>query len=140
MKYQAALVLHNWLLDIVMIMLPLITLEEVFVVVTLYTSIRMEVKGGFLTLIILGLSANNYSALKTICEASVAMTEASAGFSKLIKKIGSGSRLGKEDRLMLAACRPIKTVVGSMFTISRETLPTITQDIILGNVINLLLA
>jgi len=51
----------------------------------------------------------------------------------------NGFRFRKEDQLFLKSCKPLAIRIGGTFTVTDETFPTISQYIIMNNVINLLL-
>jgi len=84
-----------------------------------------------LTVILGGVS---YFCTKTALDFAADLTERSLEFCKPTRL----QPLSKEDKCRLPSCKPLKTVIGGTFTVTKRSVLTISQDVILGNVINLL--
>jgi len=119
------------------IMLPcFMTTAELVCISGLYLAIRLNgVIGIFLAGVFFNFAAACFCIFKISLEFAAKVTTISEGFSK----IHSRERpLTKLDRCFLASCGKLKLKVGETFTITGDTFPTVSQDIILGNLINLL--
>jgi len=138
--YRKAQVLHNWAMEIHEILLPaLLTATEVFTVFAFFTSIRFNFTlGPLMPLVILPVGIICFFLLKVCFECGARLRDASRDISKLPYLVPT-TRLMKTETVFLRSCKPITIVVGSTVTVTRNTFLTVSQDIVLMGLINLLL-
>jgi len=114
---------------------PILTVAaEIMIIFTAYVAIRTD--SVFMRAVAFIVSATVFIFLKTALEFGANLAESSREFLKL----SNGHNLPEEDKLMMAASRALTIVVGNTFTITKETFPTISQDIILDQLITLLVS
>jgi len=133
MRYRAALIVHTWSIALNQLLLPsFMTAAEFLVIFTLYTGIRTN--SILLRIMALIISGIGYFVLKTAFEFGAVITDSSREFLKFSNALN----LRKEDRLLISSSQPLTFTIGNTFTISKQTFPTISQDIILTGVVNVL--
>jgi hypothetical protein len=129
---------HIWAMEFFQFLLPFyLTGAELLSVAALYCAIRMHVSLGLFTVLALGTGMTCFLTLKVALEFSAKVGESSREFSQT-PFLPEGSLFTKEYRMFLKSCKPLDLRVGDSFPITKDTFPTISQDIILGNLINLL--
>ena len=137
--YRATQVMHNIAMDVFKVLVPAyITESEFLILAALFLAIRLGVSPGFIFILIdvpIGLAC--FSCLKFGIEFAATVTELSRSCS-WTPFLKYRSNFTKEDRTFLKSCATLKFKVGETFTISRETFPTMSQQIILNNLVNLL--
>jgi len=137
MIYRTAQVLHTWSMEVFQFLVPAYFLGiEFIIIVTLFVSIRVGFSIEFLIAIFafaIGL-ITFYGFMSTIHLASN-VTELSVGY---IVTLLSDKSNTKADKCFLISCRRLKVRIGSTFTVTAETFPTVFQDVIVGYLINLL--
>jgi hypothetical protein len=140
MYYRAFQVQHTWAMDFYTFLLPAyITGSELLTVASLFFAIRLNaVLGLHFTVIMFLVGIITFIILKVALEFSAKVGELSVGFSRN-PFLPEGRQFTREDKSFLKSCKPLKLRVGSSFSIVKDTFPTISQDIILGNLINLLI-
>jgi len=133
--------MHSWGLDVFKYLLPgYVVTAELVIIATLFVSIKLINNSGIeliLSFVGTGIAITALSCVKAAMDYAWSTTKLSQKLSRIgrIRK-----NLTKEDKLFLISCRPLKIKVGNTFTITNQTLPTIVQDIVMGSLINLLLA
>jgi len=137
MMYRARQVMHIWSMQVFQLLVPTMFLGiEGVIVVTLFVAIKVGYSEDFLVAIFaLSIGSISLYGFKAVILFSVRVTETSA---ELIQDILHGPSITKANKLALISCGPLELRVGSTFTITDQTLPTVVQDIIIGNLINLL--
>jgi len=118
------------------IMTCFIVLAEVLVILSLYITIRMNISGGFLVALVVAMGGACYFVLKAVIKFSARLSEVSREFCKP----GGLRNLNKKHKSLIASCKPLSFAIGSTCTVTRQTFPTITQDIILSNLVNMLVS
>ena len=141
--YRAAQLVHLRGMEVFRHLLPAaVAGAEIFIIFALFTSIRLNThgstNGSLLALSFLSVGAITFYVFKRCLEFASKVTEASRDFSR-IPFLQEGSRFLHEDKVFLASCRPLALKVGDTFIITKESFPTISQDIILTTLINLLI-
>jgi len=137
--YRAAQAFHNWGMEVFQIILPAyVTGAEYFVVFAMFQAIRMNSAELYMPTMSLTIGVLCFVILKLALESGAKLTEASRDFGKP-PYVNGQEKLSKMDTAFLCSCRPLILTVGHTFRISRDTFPTISQDIILSGLINLLL-
>jgi len=122
------------------ILSSLLTRAEMVSIFALFTSIRFNITlGAFMVAIITFIGTICFIFIKLGIEYASNFTDASRDFGKLPCIVGPNTRLKKVDTIFRRSCRPLVTVVGSTFTITRNTFQSISQDVIFSGLINLLL-
>jgi len=135
--YRAAQVLHTWGINSFRSMiLSSVVIGETVTIFSLYVFIRTQLKAGIVGPMILSIGGMSYYSIKVGLEINAWLTDMSRQFCRP----NNARELNKEGRSRLASCQPLTLVVGSTFTVTKATMPTISQDIILGNLINLLVS
>jgi len=139
LRYREIELLHSWAMDVFKTLLPaFVAGAELFIIFSMFLVIRMNLALGFLfSAVGISLGINCFVFLKLSLQFSAKVTSSSKAFSTT-PYVSRKTHFSKEDRRFLASCRPLALRVGSTFTISRETFPTISQDIILIKLMNLL--
>ncbi len=136
-RYHAADVMNTQILATTRTLLTgFLVMIQVIIVLSLVLSIRMNINAGFVVPIVLFVGGVGYTILKLVLEYQGNLTRLSKEFRQPAGLRG----FNKEDKCRLASCRPWRIVIGNTFTITRQTFATISQDIILGNVVNILVA
>ena len=144
LNYRAAQIFHDWAQGTVHYLLPAgVAVAEVVIISGLFVAIRLNTYGTsteerLLALVFLSVETNCFFVFKQCIEFASKVTDASRDFSR-IPFLQKGSRYEHKDREFLASCKPLTFKVGETFTINRESFPTITMDIILGTLVNLLI-
>jgi len=137
LRYRAACIQHTWTMATFRTNIAgVLTIGEALTILSLYIIIRMKLRLGLIGPFAVMLGAIFYFAMKTALQYCAALTARSQEFCKP----SSFRSLSKEDRCRLASCKPLTVVIGSTFTVTKQSFLTISQDIILINVINLLVA
>ena len=126
-------------MDVYLFLLPAyITAAELVIIVTMFLVIRLNVSAGqFMTVLSLSVGIVTVLCLRFGIDFASKLYDFSRNFSTT--PFEDVKRFTKYDRCMLASCRPLQLKVGETFKITRNTFPTISQDIILGSLVNLLL-
>jgi len=114
---------------------------ELIIIAGFFLPIRFSFSsGGTVLFITLAVGLSSALTFKKSLEGASYLTKASREFSRApYPSTKYPVRFSKEDRIYLASCRPLVIKVAGSFAITKETFPTVSRDIILGNVINLLL-
>ena len=142
--YRAAQVLHYWATEVYQLFLPLCMVgTELIIIFALFLAIRLNADTQAQDKLIIAVSALSIGAisfynLKQGVEFSSKITESSREFSR-IPVLGKGACFEPKDRLFFASCKPLVAKVGGTFIITRQSFLTISQDIILGSLVNLLI-
>jgi len=111
----------------------LIVVAELTIIICLYNVIRTDYV--LLAMFFLVVDGLVLFGLKTAFDFGANLTDTSKNFLKLWSIL----ELPQEDRLMMAvASQPLRVIVGNTFKITRQTFPTVVQNIILDNVVTLL--
>jgi len=136
-RFHAAHLLNTWAMGTFRTLLTgFITMDQILLIISLFLVIRMNISihGVFVPFFLLGIGGMCYFALKVALDFAGKLMQLSEEFCH-----PSGLRgFNKEEKCRLASCKPLRIVVGNTFTITRQTFSTISQDIVLANVINLL--
>jgi len=138
--YRTAQVFHQWAMEVfeVMVIPAYVTGGEYFVIFAMFLLIRINFTEPYLPVITGSIGVICFVVLKLAIEYAARLADASAEFGKPRFSV-KGTKLSKYDRAFLRSCRPLLVKVGKTFKISRDTFPTISQDIIMSGLINLLL-
>jgi hypothetical protein len=116
-----------------------VALAEALLLASLYLIVSLNVAVGVLfTLLTILVFIIVFGCLKFALKYSSEMTEVSKDFARY-PYLRDGRSLTKADRAFFASCKPLALQVGYTFTITKETFPTISKDIVLENLVNLLL-
>ena len=140
MYFRAAQYFHYWWMEIFRVILPVcVTGAELIIVFTLFASLRLHaLVGTFIIMVVMAVGGICFIVFKEALEYASMVTESSRDFSRT-PFLKEGDKLSQYERVFLFSCKPLVLRVGETFVITKETFPTISQDIILGNLINLLL-
>jgi len=111
---------------------------DIFVCVRLLLYYSPDVQ--VFTMFTLGTGAICFGSLKFGLQFLALLTNISKNFSRIPYEKEKWTRFNKEDRIFLVSCRPLWFRVNDTFTVTEQTFLTVTNDIILSNVINLLVA
>lgn len=134
--YRAACIMHTWFMEIAKNFTPLfLTATELMIIGALYTAFRLNM-GLLLTVALIAFAFSGLFTVKFDFTFATKITEMSISF-KQISCLEQG-KLNKENQRFLKSCRPIQIKIGNAFTVTRQNFPTIFQDIILANLVNLL--
>ena len=141
--FRAAHLYHDWGMEVFKPLLPaLLFSAEMVIIFGLFLSIRFHTHDAnepiFSSLAAVSIGGLTLFILRRAFEVGVNLMETSQDFSR-IPFLQKGCSFETKDRLVLASCKPLVLKVGEVFLITKETFPTILQDIILGNLINLLI-
>jgi len=115
-----------------------VTGSELTIVTSLFMFIRLKSTGLIFSVVIVSISTVTFFIFKLALEGASSLTDASQDFAKPPNLDGS-IKFTKFDLQFLRSCRPLILTVGSTFKISKDTFPTISQNVILNGAINLLL-
>jgi len=134
-KYRAAQILHTWGTVIFRNMLSdwLLT-GEALMILGFFIAIRMNTRLGLISLFALIFAGVTFYCFKVTIEFAADLTDRSQEFCKS----KTSGPLSKEIQYSLSSCQPLKTPIGGTITISKETFPNVSQQVILDNLINLL--
>ena len=138
--YRSAQHIHYWAMEIVRHMLPVAMVGiETVIIFAFFAAIRLSTSTDEKLLAVVALSAGiiSFIVLKRCIEFATKVTNSSRDFSRY-PFLNQGPRFGREDKVFLASCKPLMLKVGDTFTINEESFPTISHDILLGTIINLL--
>ena len=140
LSFRAAQYFHYWAMEVFRFILPAsVTGAEVIIIFALFASLRLrETVGPIIIMLTMTLGGICFFVFKKALEFASRVTESSQDFSRT-PFLKEGDKLNKYERVFLFSCKPLVLRVGETFVITKETFPTISQDIILGNLINLLL-
>jgi hypothetical protein len=138
--FRAAQLYHSSAMEEYKFVLPaFIAGAEMVIIGTLFIAIRLHAyEEPFFTLSAFGIATACFFIHKKSIEFAAKITEASQDFSR-IPFMEKGCQLGHKDRLFLSSCKPLVLRVGSTFTITKDTFPTISNDVIMGTLINCLI-
>ena len=130
--------LHAWAAAIFrnIVAIWLVT-AEALMIIGFFIAIRMNTRLGLITVFALVLAGITLVCAKFLMEFAAELTDRSQEFCKP----RTPRPLSKEIKCYLSGCQPLKTSIGLLggtFTVTKETFPTVSQDVILGNLINLL--
>jgi len=133
--------MHACAMDAFGVLLPVyVTAAELVVTSSIFSSIKMT-NSTFFAIPLLAVGLICFSILKVALEFASKVTTNSRDFSRTPYPAGGRPiMLSQEEKVFLQSCKPLLLRVGDTFTITEETFPTISQDIIMTNVINLLVA
>ena len=138
--YRGAHLMHYLATETARLLLPLCTTAtEMLVILTFFLAIRLNADGNDKLLVAvscLAVGAMSFYNLKQGLEFASKVTESSRDFSQ-VPFLQKGYQLAHKDKVFLASCKPLETKVG-VFTITKESFPTISHEIILGNLVSLL--
>jgi len=139
LRYREIELLHSWAMDVFKTLVPVFVVgAELFILFSMFLVIRLNLALGFLLSAVgISLGINGFVFLKLALGFAAKVTSSSKAFSST-SYLTRKTHFSKEDRRFLISCRPLAFRVGSTFTISRETFPKISQDIILTKLMNLL--
>ena len=141
--FRAAQVVHDWEKEVFQQLLPTsVTGAEMIIIFALFAAIRLNTHGAtnekLMALAFLSVGTITFFIFKQGIEFASKVTDASRDFSRM-QFLQECFRCEQEDKVFLASCKPLVIKVGETFTITKESFPTISQDIILANLVNLLL-
>ena len=114
----------------------IIITAEVLIITTLYCLIHLYAK---LPLFLLCLLVCVSLVASVVLIFGVLFAVRETEYSEKYIALGRSIRLEKSEQLFLRSCRPLQWKIGSTFVLSRGSLLTIYQDIIVTCTINLLL-
>jgi len=135
-RYYAVHILHTWAMTTFRtIVAGYLIIGEVLVILSIFIVIRLKMRLGVVSFIALVAGGVSYFCTKIALQFSADLTDRSKEFSKPFGRLLS---LSKGDKCPEALCKPLKLVIGSTFTVTKQSILTISQDIILMNLINLL--
>ena len=141
--YRAAQLVHSWAMEVFQHLLPAsIAGAETVIIFALFSAIRLNTYGSthenLMALVFLSVGTICFFIFKRCIELAAKVMRVSRDFSR-IPFLQEGSRFEHRDNVFLVSCRPLVLKVGDTFVITRDTFPTISQDIILTTLINLLI-
>jgi len=111
---------------------------ELFAITSIYATIRLRASLDLFFIVnIIFADLVCLMALEIILRFMCQITEHSEVFSKQ-HNLAHGLSLTKEEQRFMESCRPLKWKVG-IITITRNTFPTIFNNIVIQSVINLLI-
>ena len=147
LNYRAAQVVHNWAMEVFQpfLLLASVAGAEMVTICALFAAIRLNTHGStnekFMALAFLSTRLFIcFYIFKQCIEVASKVTDAFRNFSRIPFLIqGSRFRFAYENKVFLASCKPLVLTVGEICTITKQSFPTISQDIILGSIVNLLL-
>jgi len=120
------------------LVLPFLLATELMIIGALFSAVRLNTSLGITSsLILTSCALMGLITLKLDFDIAINLSEESISFKNLVNL--ERPRSSAEERRFLKSCRIIEVDVGGMFTITRQSFPSIVQDIILANLINLLL-
>jgi len=136
-RYKAALMLYTLAAGIFrnIIAIWLVT-AEALIIIGFFITIRMNTRLGLITVFALVLAGITFFCFKFLTDFATNLMDRSLEFCKP----KTPRPLSKEIKYCLSGCQPLKTPVGGTFTVTKETFPTVSQQVILDNLINLLVA
>ena len=137
--YRATQTMHNRAMNVFGILVPaLVTGAQLLILASLFLVIRIGVSSGILFIILdVPLGIMCFICLKTGIEFASNVTELSQNCS-WTPFLNHRPDFTKKDRIFLKSCALLKFKVGETFTITKVSFPTMSQQIILGNLVNLL--
>ena len=139
--FRAAQLIHCFAMEVFHYLLPaILTASEMVILFSLFLAIRLNTYTDeqLFTVLAICIGGISFFTLKQALEYAAKVMESSQAFSK-IPFLKRGCHFEIEDRLFLASCKPLVISVGGTFSITNDTFPTISQNIILVNLINLLI-
>ena len=139
--YRAAQLNHSLAMEIYQYLLPVsVAGVEMFIIFAFFAAIRLNTYANekFLALVALSAGALGFFIFKQCIDLATKVTDSSRDFCR-IPFLQKGSRFVREDKVFLASCQPLLMRIGHTFTIEKQSFPTISQDIILGTLVNLLI-
>jgi len=138
--YRATFLMHAWAMDAFRFLVPGIVLSAEFTaVIAFFITVRTANPNEvYICALALAVGIIDFLALKAAVVLASKVAEVSKDYIGFML-FKNGGKVSTLDRRVWISCRPLLQKVGSTFTITKETFPTMSQDIILGNVITLLL-
>ena len=129
--------MHPWAMDVFKYLVPTLMVSvESTIVIALFVAIRAGFSNQyFIALFSMSIGMISLFSVMYMYLFAAKMSEMSA---KFIASLGSEAVDLKIDKLVAVSCAPVKIKIGSTFTVSQQTLPTVLKDVIIGNLINLL--
>jgi len=137
--YRTCQVLQSWETEIIQIILPTwVVGAEAIVVFALFLAIRCSISlGSLLTFMLVFMGVICFVTLKVIFKFAGKLTDDSRIFENpLYLSLNYG--ISKTELAFWRPCKPLAFVVGSTINVTRNTFPTVSQDIILVGITNLL--
>ena len=138
--FRAAQCMHNLGMEVFEFIIPVcVTGGEVIILFTLFVSIRLNILvEPIIVLTTISIGGICFFVFKKTFDFASRITEACREFSQP-PFLQRGNHFEKQDRLFLLSCKPLEIKIGAPIVITKNTFPTISQDVILGNLFNLLL-
>jgi len=136
LMYRACQVMHIWSMEVFELLVPALLMAVEFVVVVfLFVAIRVGFSNEFAIALFSTLAAMIiFYALASLMLLGTNVTDVTTSTLKVLE---TGS-LTKLEYTIMASCPSLKVKVGSTFTITKDTLSTIFQGVIIDSLINLL--
>jgi len=139
--YRAHQVFHNYIIEEIQIIGPVcLSCVELITIVFIYGTIRLGASVDvdlFLILNVFFVSLVCLVVLEIILQFAHQITQHSELLSKQ-QYFPDGRGPTKEDERFMKSCRPLKWKIG-VFTVTRNTFPTILNNIVIQSVIDLLI-
>ena len=115
------------------------SLEEVIIITSIFSAIRFRAaENPFVVAIFASCGILSFIMLKKATELAASVTRSSEEISKLENTLRHS--FSKSDKQFFKSCNPLKFNIANLFTLTPGTFRRITNDIIIQNVINLLIA
>jgi len=135
--YRASQLMHRWSMDVFKLLVPILFIGAEF---TIIIAIFLCIRVGFSKQIIFAILAFAtgviiFCVLMFALVFSSGITKGSAGY---IDALVNAAICTKASKLFLNSCPPLQLRIGSTFTVTQQTFPTIMQDVLIGNITNLL--
>jgi len=135
--YHAVYTLHTWITATLRTTVAdFLISAEVLIILSLFIVIRLKLKLGIMSVLAMFVGGVLYFCMEIALNFAADLTDISKEFCQ--PSSGRPLSLSKEEKCRLATCRPLKIVIGNTFTVTKQTILTISQDIILMSLINLL--
>ena len=139
--YRAHQIFHNFNLDAIQFIGPLLlSLLEFVAIVAFYSTIRLNsfISSAFLINIIF-IDIFILVELRTVFKFAYKMTQYSQVFSCIPNSELGQFVLSRSERSFIKSCQPLKWKIGMFFTVTRNTFPIILHSIVIKLVIDLLI-
>ena len=143
LSYRSAQLVHNWTMEVFQELVTATLAGTEFVIIFAFlAAIRLNTYGAandkFIAFVFLSVGAMFFFLFKQSIEFASKVTDTSRDFSR-IPFLEEGSHFEHKDEVFLASCKPLVIRVGETFTFTKNSFPTISQDVILGTLVNLLI-
>jgi len=137
LMYRASQLMHRWSMDVFKHLVPVLFIgAEFMIIMAMFACIRLGFsKQIILAILAFAIAVILFCVLMFALVLSSGITKGSAGY---VDELVNAATSTKANKRFLISCPPLELRIGSTFTVTQQTFPTILQDVLIGNIINLL--